>query len=246
MIVAKLGLERGPFFMPGNSGLFSLQEDKKMKELTNEKIKGDGIELMKRIKTGAAAACFFDPQYRGVLDRLNYGNEGVRQTGRIQLTQMSEETIKAFIKEINRVLRPSGHLFLWVDKYHLCEGISDWIKDTDLQLVDMITWDKGKMGMGYRTRRCSEYLLVLQKAPLRARGVWNDHGIRDVWQEKTGTGIHPHAKPLELQRRLIEAVTNPGDLVVDPASGSFSVLEACQQAGRDFVGGDIETGEIEL
>jgi site-specific DNA-methyltransferase (adenine-specific) len=28
-----------------------------------------------------------------------------------------------------------------------------------------------KMGMGYRTRRESEYLLVLQKPPLKAKGI---------------------------------------------------------------------------
>ncbi|HKG70020.1 MAG TPA: hypothetical protein VKA92_14200, partial [Segetibacter sp.] len=69
-------------------------------------------------------ACFFDPQYRGVMDKMKYGNEGERQKGRAELEQMSEETIKLFIKEIDRVLIPDGHLFLWVDKFHFCEGTS--------------------------------------------------------------------------------------------------------------------------
>ena len=34
--------------------------------------------------------------------------------------------------------------------------------------------------MGYRTRRKSEYCLVLQKVPLRAKGVWRSHNIPDV------------------------------------------------------------------
>ena len=97
---------------------------------------------------------------------------------------MSEDTIVDFIKEIDRVLKDSGHLFLWVDKFHLCQGVLDWLVDTNLNLVDMIVWDKGKIGMGYRTRRKSEYLIVLQKSPVRAKDCWTDHAIPDVWQEK--------------------------------------------------------------
>ena len=50
---------------------------------------------------------------------------------------------------------------------------------------------------------------------------------------------HAHAKPVGLQARLIESVTNPGDVVVDPAAGSFSVMEACAQTSRKFLGCDI-------
>jgi DNA methylase len=50
---------------------------------------------------------------------------------------------------------------------------------------------------------------------------------------------HPHAKPAGLIARLIGAVTRPGDLVVDPAAGSFVVMRVANQMGRDFVGCDI-------
>ena len=147
-----------------------------------------------------------------------------------------------FIKEIDRTLKKSGHLFLWVDKFHLCQGVLEWFTDTSLNLVDMIVWDKGKIGMGYRTRRRSEYLIVLQKSPVKAKGYWNDHSIPDVWVEKT-LKVHPHSKPVELQKRLISATTNVGDYVLDPAAGGYSVFEACRQLGIDFIGGDIAYGE---
>ena len=155
---------------------------------------------------------------------------------------MDEDTIIKFINEIDRVLKESGHLFLWVDKFHLCQGVLDWFTDTNLNLVDMIVWDKGKIGMGYRTRRKSEYLIVFQKSPVKAKACWTDHAIPDVWEEKTPK-THPHSKPVELQRRLIAATTVDGDVVLDPASGGFSVFEACKLLNRDFIGGDIEYGE---
>lgn len=209
----------------------------------NFKNLADGLDLLKDINDGSVSVAFFDPQYRGVLDKLKYGNEGqARGRARCGLQQMDEDTINRFINGIDRVLKASGHLFLWVDKFHLCQGVLSWLEGTELNLVDMVVWDKGKIGMGYRTRRRSEYLIVLQKSPVKAKACWTDHTIPDVWEEKV-TKTHPHSKPIELQRRLIAATTKDGDTVLDPADGSYSVFEACRLAGRDFIGGDIEYGE---
>ena len=209
----------------------------------NYKNRIDGLILLNEIHDKTISCAFFDPQYRGVLDKLKYGNEGkARGKARCDLQQMDEGTIIAFIREIDRVLKQSGHLFLWVDKFHLCQGVLTWFEQTDLHLVDMIVWDKGRMGMGYRTRRKSEYLIVLQKEPIRAKDCWNDHSIPDVWEEKVSK-THPHSKPIELQLRLINATTNKGDVVLDPASGGYSVFEACHMAERTFIGGDIAYGE---
>jgi site-specific DNA-methyltransferase (adenine-specific) len=215
----------------------------KIDKIINRKNKIDGLNLMSMIDDETIKAAFFDPQYRGILDKLSYGNEGKsRGTERSALPQMSDAIIISFIKEINRVLVPKGHLFLWVDKFNLCTGIIPWLKDTKLNLVDMIVWDKMKIGMGYRTRRQCEYLMVIQKDPVRAKGCWNDHSIPDIWQEKKGKE-HTHSKPLNLQKRLILATTNESDLILDPASGGYSVFKACEETGRNFIGGDLVFGE---
>ena len=209
----------------------------------NKKNLADGLDLLANINDKTIATAFFDPQYRGVLDKLKYGNEGqARGKARCDLPQMEEETIIAFIEEIDRVLKDSGHLFLWVDKFHLCQGVLPWFTNTNLNLVDMVVWDKGKIGMGYRTRRKSEYLVVFQKSPVKAKACWTDHAIPDVWEEKVQK-THAHSKPIELQRRLIAATTVDGDIVLDPASGGYSVFEACKLLDRVFVGGDITYGE---
>ena len=200
--------------------------------------RADGLKLLHALEPDGFSLCIFDPQYRGVLDRQKYGNEGSRQKERSILPQMDEAQIVAFIKEIDRALMPSGHLLLWTDKFHLCTGIVHWLAGTSLSTVDLIVWNKMRMGMGYRTRRMSEYCLVLQKAPLRAKGVWLVHDIPDVIEEKLSTRV-THAKPIKLQARLIEALTNPRDIVIDPAAGSCSVLEACRLTGRRFLGCDI-------
>jgi site-specific DNA-methyltransferase (adenine-specific) len=202
---------------------------------------GDGRALLASLPDASVAAVVFDPQYRGVLDKLAYGNEGARQKGRAMLEAMDTATIHAFIQDIGRVLRPGGHLFLWVDKFHLVEGVGPWMVGAGLSPVDLIVWNKGRMGMGHRSRRVSESCLVFQKPPTRAKGVWTDARIRDVWEEKLPAGKgHPHRKPLGLVSALLGAVTRPGDTIVDPAAGSFVTLAAVERlGGRVFWGTDL-------
>ena len=211
----------------------------------NQRNQHDGLDLLAELEPESIPLCIFDPQYRGVLDKMQYGNEGVsRGRARSALPQMSEETISEFIHGISRALIPSGHLFLWVDKFHICTGVEPWFRKWGLEVVDLVTWNKAKMGMGYRTRRFAEYLVIAQKLPKRAKGVWHRHNIPDVWTE-TADDEHAHSKPVLLQAALIEAVTDPGDVILDPSAGSYSVLEAAQWAGRRFLGCDVSTSTNE-
>jgi site-specific DNA-methyltransferase (adenine-specific) len=207
----------------------------------NTRQRMDGVKMLARMAAASADLVFFDPQYRGGLDRLGYGNEGERQKGRASLKQMDDRTITAFVSAIEFVLKPSAHLMLWCDKFTIVERRWwTWIfPDDSLEPVDLITWDKCRIGMGYRSRTQTEFLLILQKPPKRAKGIWTKHDIPDSWPEHSDRSGHPHAKPIQLQTELIKACTKRGDLVVDPAAGSYSVMEAAHRCGRQFIGCDI-------
>jgi site-specific DNA-methyltransferase (adenine-specific) len=156
---------------------------------------------------------------------------------------MTSDTIDACCRECARVLRPSGYLMLWLDTFRVGEalnGRSLGVADV-LKCVDLIAWDNDRRpgGNGYRSRRCGDYLAVLQKAPIRAKATWRDHSIRSRWLEKVDRKIHPHVKPINLIARLIAATTAPGDLIVDPCAGSFVVMHAARVLGREFVGCDV-------
>ena len=200
--------------------------------------RGDALVLLQSLPDSCTPLVFFDPQFRGVLDKLDYGNEGARQRGRSELPAMSADYIDSVCRESARVLKPSGYLLRWTDTFHLCQG--DHLRITEFQCVDLIAWDSLCMGMGYRSRRRGDYLLALQKPPIVAKATWRDHGIPSRWVEKIENprSQHPHAKPIGLIGRLIGAVTQPGELVVDPAAGSFVVMRAALQLGREFIGCD--------
>ena len=64
--------------------------------------------------------------------------------------------------------------------------------------------------------------------------VWTDI---DFYKEKH---LHPTQKPLKLIRRLVEASSNPGDVVLDPFSGSGSTLVSCIQLNRHYIGIELD------
>src|SRR5262245_15166077 len=133
----------------------------------------------------------------------------------------------------------------WIDTYGLCAAHHLRVADT-LPCVDLIAWDNQRPGNGYRSRRRGDYLVVLQKRPLAASRTWRDRGIPSRWSEKVSRRVHPHVKPIGLTKRLIGAVTQPGDLVVDPAAGSFVITRATREFGRNFIGVDIAYQRAEI
>jgi site-specific DNA-methyltransferase (adenine-specific) len=190
---------------------------------------GDALALLCALPHACTPLAFLDPQHRAVLDKLKFGNEGTRQQGHAALPAMTEKYIDAVCVELVRVLTPSGYLMRWIDTYCLA----------DLKPVDLIAWDSLRPGMGKRTRRRGDYLIVLQKPPIKARATWRDHSIPNRWAEKVDRKLHPHIKPIGLIARLIGATTQPGDMIIDPAAGSFIVMKAAHQLGRQFIGCDL-------
>ncbi|EPJ9702021.1 DNA methyltransferase [Pseudomonas aeruginosa] len=58
----------------------------------------------------------------------------------------------------------------------------------------------------------------------------------------TGNRLHPTQKPVEALAPLIEAFTQPGDLVLDPFCGSGSTLAAAHHLGRTWTGIELDNG----
>lgn len=61
-----------------------------------------------------------------------------------------------------------------------------------------------------------------------------------VYVETHDRSWHEWQKPLNVVRHHVEALTDPGDLVVDPFLGGATTAVACLQTGRRFVGAEID------
>jgi site-specific DNA-methyltransferase (adenine-specific) len=75
--------------------------------------------------------------------------------------------------------------------------------------------------------------------------------LQDLWNDITPTGGnerlgYPTQKPLALLDRIIEASSNPGDVILDPFCGCGTAIASAQKLGRKWIGIDITHLSIAL
>ena len=88
------------------------------------------------------------------------------------------------------------------------------------------------------------YRKVRPKAGRIRNNLWDDVG-EAKGKERTG---YPTQKPIALYKRMIEASSNPGDMVLDPFAGCATTCVAAEQLDRQWIGIDIreEAGPVIL
>lgn len=76
--------------------------------------------------------------------------------------------------------------------------------------------------------------------------------VDNIWDDIPGMGVvsseflgYPTQKPERLLERIVEASTNPGDLVFDCFMGSGTTQAVAMKLGRRFIGADINLGSIQ-
>ena len=73
--------------------------------------------------------------------------------------------------------------------------------------------------------------------------VWNIPRVRYRMDEYEN---HPTQKPRALLDRIIRASSNPGDLVLDPFSGTFTTSAVAQMLGRESIGIEAEEEYVKI
>lgn len=82
-----------------------------------------------------------------------------------------------------------------------------------------------------------------QQGP-KASDVWIDISpLQSVSHERLG---YPTQKPLALLERILNASSNPGDVILDPFCGCGTAVHAAQKLGRQWIGIDITHLAISL
>ncbi len=73
--------------------------------------------------------------------------------------------------------------------------------------------------------------------------VWNIPRVRYRMDEYEN---HPTQKPTALLDRIVRASTNPGDLVLDPFSGTFTTSAVAKTLGRESIGIEVEEEYVKI
>ena len=182
--------------------------------------------------------------------------------------------IEPRLVEAYRILKPAGSLYFHIDyrEAHYCKVLLDGIFGRDCFLNEIIwaydyggrskkKWPAKHDNILYYARDPKNYTFnyeEVERIPYMAPGlVGEEKAVRgkfptDTWwhtivgtnsKEKTG---YPTQKPVGILRRVIQASSNPGDVVMDFFAGSGTVGEVCLELDRRFILMDNNPQAIEV
>lgn len=188
---------------------------------------GDFREVLSDVEPGSVDAIITDPPYPGEFVALF-----------VDLSQLAA-----------RLLKPSGVLAVMCGQYYLPQYIAC--------LGDSMAyrWCGAYIAQGARTRvhaakvgtGWKPILLYSQRdAPRDAI----DFLVDDLFDAAVGTtdGVdkefHHWGQSLPGTAELVERLSKPGGLIVDPFLGGGTTAAACKQLGRRFIGCDVDTAAV--
>ncbi len=172
-----------------------------------------------------------------------------------QYPQFSED----WIKEAERVLKPSGSIYI-VSGYTNLVHILNALRKTELKEKNYLIW-KYNIGVYTKTKFVSSHYYILFYTKKEKRNTFNtyvkyadyiksDQGgssnysdREDVWvfnrEYKPSKVKNKNELPTQLLIKLIQYSSNEGDLVCDLFLGSFSTAKVAKGLNREAVGLEV-------
>ena len=235
-----------------------------MKELINQVIYGDVLEVLRGIPDESVDFILTDPpfmisrevrigrsmnvKYKAKKDiDLDFG-EWDRQWG------SSEEYLdwcKSWLRECVRVLKPYRHLVFFFDKRKI-SYIWDYLEGLGMKGRSPLYWIKSNpvpRGRKVDFMKAVEMALWFTKGKVRQEffnwrlGQQRDYVIAPIPQNPR---LHPTQKPEEVIEVWMRYLSKEGDLVLDPFCGSGTVCVVAKRLGRNFIGVDKNFEYVEV
>jgi site-specific DNA-methyltransferase (adenine-specific)/modification methylase len=230
--------------------------------MENHIYEGDCLTIAPTLPAGSFDLVLTDPPYNTSGQSMKWEN---KQDGG-NWYKMNEEWdtfsfeeylqfTRLWIRAVDPLLKPNGTVMVCCSQHNLSE-VMITLKEMRYKCLNIITWKKTNP-MPNMTRRVfthsTEFIAWFAKGSnytfnYEAMKKYNKgKQLRDVWEfpvcqgkerirREDNRAAHPTQKPLALFARLVEAATQPGDLVLDPFIGSGTTAEACLRLGRKFTG----------
>ena len=221
-------------------------------------------ESMDQLPDGCVSLMVTSPPY----------NVGKEYDGDLTLKEYLE-LLGRVLQETYRVLEAGGRVAVNVANLGrkpylpLNHHVAGLLSDIGFQMRGEIIWQKAKSAGGScawgswqsaknpTLRDIHEYVLVASKESYRRLRNGVDTIARDeflaatvsIWEiqpESARRVGHPAPFPVELPRRLIELYSFESDLILDPFMGAGSTALAALEAGRHYVGYEIDSDYARL
>lgn len=229
-------------------------------------IQGDSFQILGKIRPESIDMIFADPPYFLSNDGVtcNGGRMvSVNKGGWDKIGEVSTQIVdkhkfnRKWIKLCKRVLKLNGSI--WISgTLHNIYSIGMALEQEGFKIINNITWQKTNPPPNLACRcftHSTETILWAQKADKKSHHYFNyelmkelngGKQMKDVWvggltkPSEKKEGKHPTQKPEYLLERIIQASTQPGDVVLDPFCGSGTTGVVANRYGRLFIGIDTE------
>jgi site-specific DNA-methyltransferase (adenine-specific) len=172
-----------------------------------------------------------------------------------------------------RVMKQDTHFYMFCDQETMFVA-KPLAETVGFKFWKPIVWQKRSIGMGYHYRARYEFILFFEKGKRRLSNLsvsdvlGHDPGsvledlpedrliellhemmvhvlVPDIIEAKRVYRGYPTEKPVEAITTLVTQSSEPGQLIIDPFSGSGATGVAAIQQGRNYLGVDIKESAVE-
>jgi len=201
--------------------------------LTQQVIQGDCKTVLQSLPDGSVDFVLTDPPYLGRFkDR----------TGRTLANDDNPAAVVGAYTELYRVLRRDSFCISFYGYPKLDAFVHAWT-EAGFDTVGHIVWPKPYISSTRFVGVAHESAYILAKG----RPQKPSRPLMDVQRwEYSGNKAHPTEKAVSVLLPLIRSFSRPGDLVLDPFSGSGSTLVSAALSGRRYFGIELEVKYVEL
>ena len=197
---------------------------------------GDCLELMKDIPDKSIDMIITDPPYSTPVI-TGFGRKQVKNVADLSIQETYMKTLKS---EFERILKPEAPVFIFCDdRYYpsIYRAFYDW------KNVQMLIWDKGKIGMGKPFRKRHELLIYANRESIdyyRTENITHYPTVLNYSVVSEHERVHPAQKPVKLLQDLVIGFSKDGDTILDCFMGSGSTGVACINTNRNFIGIELD------
>lgn len=195
----------------------------------------DALDFLRLIPDSGVDLVLTDIPYAEInhIDRLHerekYKGGGIRKLHKGIADVMRIDLIE-LCTQINRVAR--GFIYIFCGSYQL--GVMRQYFDNADCMTRVGVWEKtnpSPLHAQYLWLSSIELCLIVRKR----NAVFNEFCESPVWHYPSGTSdLHPTTKPIPLFQRLIEASSQPDDIVLDPFCGVGTTGIAARNCNRRY------------
>lgn len=216
---------------------------------------GDCREILPQL--GAIDDVVTDPPYcsggfsesgKQTAKGMGLRSETIREIGWFVNDAMSTAGICWLMSHVsgwcNRILPPGGTFTAFTD-WRMVAHLSPAIESGGFRYSNLLVWKKPNPGLGVGFRAQHELAMHFSKGSGEYFSLRHGNVI-EAGRVSTSEREHQTQKPLELLQSIIEVVSAPGQVILDPFAGSGTTLVAAKNLGRKAIGIEIDKNYCEV